>query len=209
MTGESTRRSLLNTRMKRDSLEDRSSRSRHLLLARRAPSEPPSGRPRGRAAARRARDAPRPPAPRHVLAARLVGGPAGQSDVAGGAGGAEAPQAHAGSRAASLALQCTARARGLRRAAENWPRLDRFHDAVRRRWDRMLCRWSQRRLTWEPCTALLARFPLPSTRTHPREGSVARVGSPPGGAECGHAARSDPWGRKPHGCAIRPPPIVA
>src|SRR6266436_3617296 len=59
----------------------------------------------------------------------------------------------------------------------NWPRLDRFHDEVRRRWYRVLCRRSQRRLTWEQFNALLARFPLPSTRiTHPREVSLARVG---------------------------------
>jgi RNA-directed DNA polymerase len=59
----------------------------------------------------------------------------------------------------------------------NWPRLDRFHDEVRRRWYRVLCRRSQRRLTWEQFNALLERFPLPSTRiTHPREGSLACVG---------------------------------
>lgn len=59
----------------------------------------------------------------------------------------------------------------------NWPRLDRFHDAVRRRWYRVLRRRSQRRLTWEQFNALLVRFPLPSTRiTHPREVSLARVG---------------------------------
>jgi hypothetical protein len=44
--------------------------------------------------------------------------PASQSEVAGGADGAEAPHAHAGARAASLALQCAARARCLLRAAE-------------------------------------------------------------------------------------------
>src|SRR5437870_549771 len=44
--------------------------------------------------------------------------PASQSEVAGGADGAEAPHAHAGSIAASLALQCAARARCLLRAAE-------------------------------------------------------------------------------------------
>jgi hypothetical protein len=59
----------------------------------------------------------------------------------------------------------------------NWPRLDRFHDEVRRRWYRVLCRRSQRRLTWEQFNALLERFPLPSTRiTHPREGSLVRLG---------------------------------
>src|SRR6266705_2862378 len=59
----------------------------------------------------------------------------------------------------------------------NWPRLDSFHDAVRRRWYRVLRRRSQRRLTWERFNALLERFPLPSTRiTHPREVSLARVG---------------------------------
>src|SRR5439155_12523965 len=44
--------------------------------------------------------------------------PASQSEVAGGADGAEAPHAHAGARAASLALQCAARTRCLLRAAE-------------------------------------------------------------------------------------------
>ena len=59
----------------------------------------------------------------------------------------------------------------------NWPRLDSFHDAVRRRWYRVLRRRSQRRLTWEQFNALLERFPLRSTRiTHPREVSLARVG---------------------------------
>ena len=59
----------------------------------------------------------------------------------------------------------------------NWPRLDSFHDAVRRRWYRVLRRRSQRRLTWERFNALLERFPLPSTRiTHPREVSLARLG---------------------------------
>jgi hypothetical protein len=59
----------------------------------------------------------------------------------------------------------------------NWPRMDSFHDAVRRRWYRVLRRRSQRRLTWEQFNALLERFPLPSTRiTHPREVSLARVG---------------------------------
>ena len=59
----------------------------------------------------------------------------------------------------------------------NWPRLDRFHDEVRRRWYRVLYRRSQRRLTWEQFNALLAHFPLSSTRiTHPREVALARVG---------------------------------
>jgi hypothetical protein len=59
----------------------------------------------------------------------------------------------------------------------NWPRLDRFHKEVRRRWYRVLCRRSQRRLTWEQFNALLERFPLPSTRiTHPREVPLACVG---------------------------------
>jgi hypothetical protein len=58
----------------------------------------------------------------------------------------------------------------------NWPRVDGFHEAVRHRWYRVLCRRSQRRLTWEQFNALLARFPLPSTRiTHPREVSLACV----------------------------------
>ncbi len=59
----------------------------------------------------------------------------------------------------------------------NWPRLGSFHQAITRRWFRVLRRRSQRRLTWERFNALLARFPFPPARiTHPREVSLASVG---------------------------------
>jgi len=59
----------------------------------------------------------------------------------------------------------------------NWPRLDSFHQAVTRRWYRVLRRRSQRGLTWERFNALLARFPLPPARiTHSREVSLASIG---------------------------------
>jgi hypothetical protein len=43
----------------------------------------------------------------------------------------------------------------------NWHRLDTFYDEVRRLWDRVLNRRSQRRLSWARFNALLERFPLP------------------------------------------------
>src|SRR5207249_575355 len=103
--------------------------------------------------------------------------PASQSEVAGGADGAEAPL-HTPVQSQHRWLCSVLRGHdayyGL---PSNWPRVDRFHDAVRRRWYRVLRRRSQRRLTWEQFNALLERFPLPSTRiTHPREVSLARVG---------------------------------
>jgi len=59
----------------------------------------------------------------------------------------------------------------------NWPRLGSFHQAITRRWYRVLRRRSQRRLTWERFNALLARFPLPPARiTHSREVSLASIG---------------------------------
>jgi RNA-directed DNA polymerase len=59
----------------------------------------------------------------------------------------------------------------------NWPRLGSFHEAITRRWYRVLRRRSQRRLTWARFNALLVRFPLPPARiTHSREVSLASVG---------------------------------
>ena len=103
--------------------------------------------------------------------------PADQSEAAVGAGGAEAPHAHAGARAASLAMQRAARARSLLRAAEQLPRLDGFHDEVSASGFARCAGGASADLTWERFNALLDRFPLPPTRiTHPREVSLACVG---------------------------------
>ena len=82
----------------------------------------------------------------------------------------------------------------------NWHPMEGFHQEVRRIWYRTLYRRSQRRLTWQRFSALMLRFPLPTPHiTRPRQTPSARFGSAAGGAECGKAACSDPWGRKPNG----------
>lgn len=73
------------------------------------------------------------------------------------------------------------------------------HGRARRGWYLVLRRRSQRRLTWTRFRQLLQCFPLPSPSITSPPGPCPTSCSTLGGAECGKAARSDLWGRKPNG----------